>query len=351
MKWDYLIAKALLHRVMPLLYINLNSICPESVPNNILSQLKNFFNENAKKNLLLTGELITVMNLLRSKDIDTFSYKGPILASTAYGNITFREFSDIDILLTNRSDALKAKNIILSRGYELYHPKETKSENKDPYMKLLSEFTFINPKTRSTVEIKWNFEGMFFSFPKNPNFLLNDPKIFEISEFKLKTFSQVNQILILSIHVAKHGWTRLSWICDISEFIQRENIDWYETLEKAEKLGVKRILMINLSLARDFFGLELPDTISYDLSSDDAVKTISDIIKKRIFYENNKSLNIFEKSYIYFKKRENVMDGIKDCLNILTRPVYRDYKDIPLPQFLFPLYFILHPILLIIRYH
>ena len=41
----------------------------------------------------------------------------------------------------------------------------------------------------------------------------------------------------------------------------QKNINWLEIFEKSEKLGVKRILLINLILAKQLFELELPDEI------------------------------------------------------------------------------------------
>ena len=96
------------HKLTPLLYRNLNSICPKMVPEDILDELKNYFNANVRKNLLMTGELIKILKLLKFNDINAIPYKGPVLANLAYGNLAFREFDDIDILV-NKLDILNPK--------------------------------------------------------------------------------------------------------------------------------------------------------------------------------------------------------------------------------------------------
>ena len=53
--WDYLLKKSSEHRLKPLLYWQLNNICPDSVPKNVIDYLKTFFQENAYKNLLFKG--------------------------------------------------------------------------------------------------------------------------------------------------------------------------------------------------------------------------------------------------------------------------------------------------------
>jgi len=342
--WDHLVEMANRHRLLPLLYVNLNSICPEKVPEEVLENLKEEFHENARKNLLLTGELVKVMKLLENNGINAVTYKGPVLAHSVYGNLAYRQFGDIDIL-TDKKGALKAKNLMISNGYELYQPIKIDDQI---FMELESEYIFKNKNNGAKVEINWNFEGKFFYFADNPNFLFEDLKEFDINSFRLHSFSSVNQILMLSIHAAKHNWARLYWISDISHFIQSQDIDWVNTLKKAEKLGIKRILMINLFLARDFFGLELPEEIlNYQ---DSSINSILINIKKRIFREKKNSLNIFEKFFLDIKKREKLSNGIKDCLIGFTRPSYNDFKDLSLPKKLFPLYPFIRPMLLVKRY-
>lgn len=343
--WQYLLQMAAIHKLTPLLYHNLNFICPKGVPNDVLLELKNYYHANVQKNLVLTGELIKISKLLKSNDIDIIPYKGPVLANLAYGNISFREFGDIDILI-NKSDAIKAKDTMVSGGYELYRPIMV---DDSFYMKLEPEYQFFNRNTGTVTEIKWKIEGNFFSLPKNLNILSEHLEKFDMNGFEIHIFSPVNQLLILCIHAAKHDWERLSWICDISELLKlQKDIDWFEILEKAERLNIKRILYVNILLAYDLFELEIPNDILISIKSDASALNISKDVKERIF--KNKSLNIFQKFIFDLKKRESLIYGFKDGINGLTRPTYIDFTDISLPESLFYLYFVIRPFLLLKRY-
>ena len=272
LNWEYLIKIASIHMLTPLLYYNLNSICPEKIPHNIIEELKAYYITNIRKNLLMTGELIKILKLLKYDSINAIPYKGPVLTSLAYDNLSLREFGDIDILI-NKSDALKAKNIMINNGYELYQPIII---NDSFYMKLETEYQFYNRKTGTITEIKWKLEGNFFSFPKNSNNLNEHLEKFDLNGFEVETFSTVDQLLILCIHSAKHDWDRLSWICDISEILKsKEKIDWYEILDKSKKMNIKRLLFVNIILAKDLFKLELPDDILTQLNSDVSAIKIS----------------------------------------------------------------------------
>ena len=89
---------------------------------------------------MLTGELVKVMELLEDNGIKAFTYKGPVLASQAYGNIGLREFGDIDIFI-EKENALKVKDLMIDNEYSVY-PKIDIDDSI--YMKLESEYGFIN---------------------------------------------------------------------------------------------------------------------------------------------------------------------------------------------------------------
>jgi len=67
-----------------------------------LERLKNGARANAVRCLVLTAELIKIVDLLQSEGIQAIPYKGPALAVQAYGEIALREFDDLDIILRQR---------------------------------------------------------------------------------------------------------------------------------------------------------------------------------------------------------------------------------------------------------
>ena len=344
--WQYLAQMASIHRLTPLLYHNLNSFCSDVIPEDFLHKLKDHFNLNVRKNLMMTGELIKILDILNYNKIDAIPYKGPLLADLAYGNLSFREFDDIDILI-NKSDALTVKRLMLSEGYLLELPVKI---TDSLYLNMDSEYRFFNENNNVKSEINWNFEGIFFSFPFDPNFLFEDLITFKFNGFNTNIFSPVNHLIIMCIHGAKHDWNRLSWICDISEFINsNKNINWDEVLEKAKKIGVKKLLFVNLFLAIDLFQLNLPNNILNELELDSNALKITKDVEKRLLIEK-KPLNLFGKFIFDIKKRDKLFYGIKDSVFGLIKPSYADFQILPLPEYLFYLYYIIRPFLLLKRY-
>jgi hypothetical protein len=108
------------HGVIPLLYQSLSTTCPEAVPKTNLAQLRDYSHSNALHNLFLTKELLKLLNLFESHSIPAIPFKGPVLAVSAYGNLSLRQIGDLDILVRER-DYHKAKELLLDQGHRMLY--------------------------------------------------------------------------------------------------------------------------------------------------------------------------------------------------------------------------------------
>lgn len=346
--WDYLLNLALRHRLLPLLYHNLNSICPEMVPEDILKELKDYFNANVRKNLMLTGELIKVLNLLESEGINAVPYKGPVLASMAYGNIGLRQFSDLDIFI-DKSDAFKIRDTLVSNGYV---PQFNLRKNMEGnYLKSQKGFVLLDKNQRFSIDFQWKFSGNFFSFHSVPEYLFNSQlDIIKLNGHNILNFSPENLLLILSIHSAGHQWSHLIWICDIAELIKGYDLNWDEIIEKANLMGIKRMLSVNLSLVNRILGVNIPKKISKDIDLDTTTKKISDEVQKNLFSVKLKTPNLSDWAYFHLKLREKPKDGIIDSIKHLTVPSIEELKILRLNKNFYFLYYLIKPFNLLRRY-
>lgn len=347
--WQYLLQMASRHRLKPLLYYNLNSICPELVPEDILAELKDYFNSNVRKNLLLTGELIKIWELLKSEDISGIPYKGPSLAVLAYNDLKLREFNDLDIFVHKKHNQEVFK-LMVSLGYILESYPHTM--DIDLYFKTQTEHKFVNKDKKIVVEIHNKFQGHFFSFPINPRFLYENDTLQTLifNNFQINTLSNENLILMLCVHCARHNWSKLFWICDIFELIESYGIKWEMLIKTAESLSIKRILLVNLKLASDFFGLDLPNEIRNSIECDHNVVNIYLKLKIKLFSRKIEHLNLFDRILLDLKKRESLKMSLIDVFNSIFKPTYADFEELPLPKYFFIFYYVIRPFLLIRRY-
>lgn len=345
--WDYLLKLASRHRLMSLLYHNLNSVCHEMVPENILKELKDNFNANVRRNLMLTGELIKVLNLLESEGITAVPYKGPVLAQFLYGNIALREFVDLDIYI-EKHDVLKIRDILISKEYSpLFNLNEKMVKT---YLKSQDEL-ILTKKDSCSIEFHWKFSSNFFSYPSIPESILCKNISNDVLNGKdILTFSPEDTFLILAVHAAGHYWSRLAWLCDIAELIKKYNLDWNEIMNKSNELSIKRIIYVTVCLVSEILGSKIPKKILSEISLDKTTKSISIKIMNDIFHENSKSFTLIDWMYFHLKLRENLRNGIIDSIYHVTVPSTKELEKLKLPYELYPLYYLFKPFNLLKRF-
>lgn len=315
--WDSFLDKASYHGLRPLICVNIKNY-PDQVPADILNSLKDYFSINSKKNLLFLREMLKLFKLFKTNNITNIHYKGPIMAIYGYGNISMREFGDIDIYI-DKKDFQRVKKVLVNENYETVLKLDSSKEAE--YMKSQREYKFKNSDNGIIIEIQWNVAGFSFSFPNESSFPINRDgfKLTSLNNQEVKIFSDEDLILILSLHVAGHLWDRLLWICDIVELIKRsECINWNQIIEKAEYLGIERILYLNLSLSHKLFNLQLPKNVQDEIKKDQKLKILEEQVLKSIFTPDQ--LNLMDKLILRFKMRKSKLNGLKDIYRILTIP-------------------------------
>lgn len=315
--WKYLTQKASQHRLTQLLYWNLKDF-PEEVPAPVLNDLKKSFDANVQRNLFLFGELLKILKFLESENIKAVPYKGPVLAISAYKNLSLRQFDDLDIFV-DKENVLKTKKILISQGYEPQFELDGFMERR--FLRSQREYKFFNPETNVHVEVHWQFQGVSFSLSGDLKFLEDFERV-KVNNKEVLSLKPENMLIVFCIHITGHRWERLSWICDISRLVESHEMDWDYLKEKAGELGIERVLKVNLALAVDLFDLELPSDVLEDLKSD-VVQEIVFKVEKRIF--NNDPSNIFQMADLRVNVRENMFDKFKDLFKVLFIPTNKDW--------------------------
>src|SRR3984957_5964534 len=90
--WDHILYEAEENSPPPLLAKPLTEFAPAALPAAAAELLNKTCRANTVRNLYLTGQLIHLFELFREKGIEAASYKGPVLAAEAHGDVGLREF-------------------------------------------------------------------------------------------------------------------------------------------------------------------------------------------------------------------------------------------------------------------
>ena len=346
--WVYLSGTALLHGMMPLLYRNLHTTCPEAVPTAVLNPLQHHFHTNVARNALFAEELLRLLNLLEAHGIRALPYKGPVLATLAHGSLSLREFYDLDILVP-RADILRARDLFVSQGYRESIPLTRAQEAT--YLRSHHDYTLIRHDGMVTVELQWGVTQRYFSCPIGFDSLWERREKISFAGRTIVSPCPEDLLLVLCVHGSKHLWRRLGWICDVAELIRaQQDIDWEWGFAQARALGGERMLFLGLFLAKTLLGVPLPPAVLQKLQTDPAVPSLAAQVQERLFGEVDDVTRAFESYLFCLRVRERVQDKLRYGLRVVLTPYLPDLVLLPLPSSLAFAYYLLRPIRLIRDY-
>lgn len=310
--WDYVFQMALQHRIMPLLYRNLNASGPDAVPPAMLNLLRQHFFINAQRNLFLAAELLKILQLFETHGIPAVPYKGATLAVSAYGNLALRQFGDLDILL-HKEDIPQASDLLCSLGYQSHsHPNYA--------------YEFTRDDGQTIVELHWEAVGFaspwqntsrYCSFPLDLNHMRERLAAVPLAGTTAHSLSPEDLLQILCVHGSKHRWERLIWICDVAHLIRAQPIDWPRVLEQSRQLGSERMLRLGLCLAHDLLGADLPEHLRRSIQADTGVKKLAAQVSQRLFDTTGNMVSAVEELAFSLRMRECWKDRILFLLHYL----------------------------------
>jgi Uncharacterised nucleotidyltransferase len=271
--WQYLIQLACQHGVMPLLFRSLDQVCRAVVPDDAFQQLRKRVMANTHKSLLMTRELIRVFTLFDQQAIAAVPYKGPILAAAVYGDVSLRQYGDIDIMVQQK-DILPAQKLLLEQGYALKDMMTAAEEAAFLQSNHEHNLTFIHSENHVMLELHWRITPRFTSLIEPKHFWQNlEPATFRGANFL--NLSLEDWLPILCVHGSRHRWERLTWLCDISEIIRLHPLlNWDAVIERSQVLVCRRMLFLGVLLAHQILDAPLPESVVQKMQSDREVMTL-----------------------------------------------------------------------------
>jgi hypothetical protein len=348
--WSKVIDIARSSKVTSLLYKNLILVNPVNIPDDVKEQLKEYYSNNLRINLGLYREFWSILRLFNLNNIQTLPYKGPVFALLIYGDLSLRNWGDLDIII-HKADVRKAKDLLFSLGYKLLWPTfALNNVQETAHLESKYNYTFVNELTGIVLELHWGITPKYFSFPPRVEWLWERLETRSISGMEVLTFSPEDYLLILCMHNSNHCWERLSWVCDISELIGKHpNLDWDYTIKEAESSGVKRILLLGLLIAYEFLNTNLNTEVKQLIDADSRVRFLEKQVILKFYNNDYIGSRAFEVPLFHLRMRERFLDKLHYCLS-MSNPSSKDWGTFPTIQSNSVIFFVLRPLRLIFEH-
>lgn len=242
---------------------------------------------------------LEITNALNKADVWFVAYKGPLLSYRIYNDATCRICKDFDFLV-KPEEINKTIEVLCKIGYipRSFHWPASRNKEKRLLL-LLNQYTLDHPSKNVSVEIHWSLLKYPAVRQKKMAAIINEnihQTVFAGQKFN--QFTLEFELLHLVIHGGLHTWSRLKWLVDIHEIINRFQVDKKKFEILVKLLHAQRLVVLcNGMLSRCFkatsllpFDYPIPDWfINYTFqqltrTSDTPVYLPNDLMMYRWFH-------------------------------------------------------------------
>ncbi len=313
-----------------------------AIPEHISAELQEFTQQNLRKNLRLTGELIVLLRQLSEKSINAIAFKGPTLAALAYGNLGLREFGDLDLLIA-KTDFMKTQDLLITQGYQ---PEILLNESQAAaFVESCNVMAFWHSQKEVSIELHWELSPKYLPFSPDLEKLRQRMVASYPGGQKVMTLSPEDLLVYLCAHGAKHVWERLIWIADVAGLIHRHsNLDWRKILDLAVEQRCERVLLLGLRLARDVAGAALPAQIEELIQRDLESERLAAKIVQWLFRDSNSTPGLGAQTIFILRLQKRLADKIRSFAQLATAPSAADWAAYPNFQRFTKLHTLLRPL-------
>ncbi|MCC6173988.1 MAG: nucleotidyltransferase family protein [Chloroflexi bacterium] len=236
------------------------------LPPNILQALRAIGVAEIAHRARLDAALARILPELEAAAVLTIVLKGPALARSIYPEPLLRSYSDIDLVVRERDEAAAARVLVAAGFPEVEHGAEVarRAQAGDVHEGCAFHRVFLTTGVMIELHLdplqmglrptredaRWRYTR---SIPGLPGALMLGP---------------VDQIVQLSVHVHKHGFSRLIWLKDLDLLVRTyaADMDWQAVRIAARAEGVNGSVWYALTLTRAIFGTPLPPGVLVSLA-------------------------------------------------------------------------------------
>jgi hypothetical protein len=227
-----------------------------ALPPEISGELRERHRAQVLFTLRFAAEMFRLLDRFTASGVEALVIKGPVLSARCYGDPGLRQYGDLDLIVRDK-DILRSTELMMSLGYEPRVPLTAIQAKKIP-----GEYVFRESSTKLLVEFHTELTFRYHPRPLPVEKLFERQVRVKIDAHNVPALSPEDELILISIHGAKHFWEQLSYIADVAAFVSKQDLDWARVRSSAEEVGGERMLNVALRLAADVLGAPLPENVA-----------------------------------------------------------------------------------------
>ncbi|NDC76924.1 MAG: hypothetical protein EBZ67_03470, partial [Chitinophagia bacterium] len=296
-------------------------------------------------NLTLYAEQQSLRRILDETGLPYLFVKGLMFGWLLHGDLTTRATRDIDVMVLPAHVAA-FRTCLLSAGYEevyhfpMAHQSYARWLNREAvYRKRLSEGVYVH------VELQWSPVLSFYGIPVETSRLFEGSMIVPLGGFDWRMPSAEAHLMVLLLHHGvTDGWRSLRHILDVSLFLRRlgGEVEWTGMRALLRGMGMMRNASAGFALCRALAGVDVPE--GFEVGEGLRHRLEATLLSER-------PLTRDQRSWAFLRRQWYLADGARGRSRLVfgqirkaISPGLAELEGIPLPQWLFPLYYLCKPL-------
>lgn len=353
--WPVFIGLCAEHRVYPTVHgvLRRNS---GLVPESVLSDLGVMARRNTMRSMALCGELVRLAGVLRREGIRVLALKGPAMAQQVYGNASRRVSCDLDFLVEARQWR-HAGAILAAEGYARLDMGLTPKQDAAFHSHLcICGFHRRNPDVE--IDLHWALSTSHYgriTFEE----LWNESEEIQIDGYPVRTLARVTLLPYLAMHGVKHYWLEFRHLLDVVKIRScLAGAEWERVASRIDRWNLQRVIgqtmlvsstLLSCTWPRDFAPWARGGLVR-NLAG--TAFTISGLTQAAAGNGAADARRAWRLSLNKFKHEWLISGSWSDRLFLLRlylQPCEDDFRALPLPDWLFFLYYPLRPLIFVLR--
>jgi len=333
-----LIELAAEHGVRPQLIGGLQSLSWEAVPAAARASLEDYQRFHCARALSLAEELCRVAAAFSAKGLRLAAFKGPALAVALYGDVSRREYTDLDILVPE-SEVDQSERLLDSLGYR---GDAGDRAFRRAFLGYLRQCAFVHPDIDAAIDLHWDFSGIHVPFPLTPAEVWRDLAQVSIGDRAIPTVSGANLALLLAGHGTKEAWRCLGWVCDFALLLDRHpEFDWREIHRRARARGCGDAVLLGCAMALELLEVPVPPVLRDLIAASARVRALAAFLSREL--RQGLPLPASERHFSDFHLCDSRLDKLKAVVRLVLTRTTGDYEAMKLPQALWSVYYATRP--------
>ena len=326
------------HGVRPQLVESLYRMSWETVPAATRNSFENFRRVHGVHSLFVSRELLRLCEAFAKAGLRFATFKGPTLAALLHGDVSRREYVDVDIIVPQQQID-DAERLLGGLGYRAAGGTRA---YRQAFLAHLRQYAFVHPDSNLAIDLHWSFTGTHVPFPLTPAAVWQDLDTVLIGNRAVPTLSTENLALLLAGHGTKEAWRCLGWICDFAMLIdRRQDLDWLDIHGRAKAQRCGDAVLLACAMARELLETPVPEALRGLLERNGRVSALVAGLTRGL-KEGLRGLSEQE-NFSDLHLCERRLDKLWGAMTLALTRTSGDYDAMKLPRILWPVYYVTRP--------